>query len=646
MSDTPPTPSVSSASPDDEAPFTNGSSEGHPREGFFKLALGSVGVVYGDIGTSPLYAMREALGHAASDGLTGEEVLGVVSLLVWALFLIVTGKYVVFLLRVDNRGEGGVLALFSLTMAAVGKRTIPIFVLGIMGAALFFGDAVITPAISVLSAVEGVGLVTPALTPYVLPVTIVILFGVFMVQRHGTARIGAWFGPITVVWFLTMGAAGIWQISGNPAVLDAINPIHAIRFLYEHGLTAFLVLGAIFLAVTGAEALYADLGHFGRGPIRFAWLSLVLPALVLNYLGQGALVIARPETLANPFFLMVPNWALVPMVILATIATIIACQAVISGAFSMTRQAVQLGILPRFEIRHTSEQQSGQIYVPVMNWLLLAGVVWLTLGFGTSSSLASAYGIAVTGTMIVTTALAVVLAVKGWKKPLWLVLAIAAPVALIELSFLTSNLLKMLDGGYVPVAVALVLMLVMWSWWRGTALVFERQHRMTVPLDSLVRSMSHSSVHVVDGVAVFLTSDATAAPPALLHNLKHNKVLHSRNLIVTVLVAEEPRVPESERLEVEDLDARFARVTLRYGFMETPEVSSALFRRKIDGVKLEVMRTSFFLGRRRFVPGARIGMPLLLDRIYILLTSLSADPTVFYHLPRDRVVEIGARISV
>ncbi|KFI34190.1 potassium transport protein Kup [Haematobacter missouriensis] len=641
MTDTP------SSRPNSPEPVDDASSHGtRGREGFLKLALGSVGVVYGDIGTSPLYAMREALHHAASDGLTNEEVLGVVSLLVWALFLIVTGKYVVFLLRVDNRGEGGVLALFSLAMAAVGRRSVPVFMLGIMGAALFFGDAMITPAVSVLSAVEGLELITPSFTPFVLPITIIILIGVFMVQRHGTARIGAWFGPITLIWFITMGAAGIWQISGNPHVLTALNPHHAVFFLTDHGFTAFLVLGAVFLAVTGAEALYADLGHFGRGPIRFAWLWVVLPALVLNYLGQGALVISRPETLGNPFFLMVPDWGLIPLVLLATVATVIACQAVISGAFSMTRQAVQLGLLPRFEIRHTSEQQSGQIYVPTMNWLLLIAVIWLTLAFGSSSSLASAYGIAVTGTMIVTTALAVVLAVKGWRKPLWLVLLIAAPVAVIELSFLTSNLLKILDGGYVPVLVALALMLVMWSWWRGSQLSFERQHRMAVPLESFAHSMSHSSVHIADGVAVFLTSDPTTAPPALLHNLKHNKVLHRRNLVTTVLVAEEPRVAEHDRLSYENLDDRFARITLRFGFMETPDVSRALFRSRIDGVKLEVMRTSFFLGRRRYVPGARIGMPLLLDRIYILLNGFSADPTVFYHLPRDRVVEIGARISV
>lgn len=622
--------------------------DGHrrPGEGFLVLALGSVGVVYGDIGTSPLYALREALHHAAQDGLTRVEVLGVVSLLLWALVLIVTGKYVLFLLRVDNRGEGGVLALFSLAMTAMGRRSVPVFILGIMGAALFFGDAIITPAISVLSAVEGMKLITPALDPYVIPITLVILFGVFIVQRHGTARIGIFFGPITLVWFVAMGAAGVWQILGEPEILVALSPAYAVEFLLEHGFVAFLVLGAVFLAVTGAEALYADLGHFGKTPIRAAWVFVVLPALALNYLGQGALVLNRPEALSNPFFLMVPDWALAPMVLLATVATVIACQAVISGAFSMTRQAVQLGLLPRFEIRHTSETQSGQIYIPAMNWLLLAGVIALTIGFGSSTGLASAYGIAVTGTMIVTTALACMLAVKGWRRPLWLVLTIALPVTMIELAFLTSNLLKILDGGYVPVMVAVGLMALMWSWWRGTGLVFDKMHRLMVPLDSFVRSMARSSVPVVDGVAVFLTSDPTAVPPALLHNLKHNKVLHAKNIICTVVVSELPRVAPAQRMTVEELDERFSRVVLNYGFMETPNVARSLFRGRKSALKLEVMRTSFFLGRRRFVAGARIGMPLLLDRLYILLNRFSADPSDYYNLPRDRVVEIGERMSV
>lgn len=644
-----PGPAESTAEGNDGA---DGAGEGHgdghhpAREGFLVLALGSIGVVYGDIGTSPLYALREALHHAAQDGLTRTEVLGVVSLLLWALVLIVTGKYVLFLLRVDNRGEGGVLALFSLAMAAMGRRSVPVFILGIMGSALFFGDAIITPAISVLSAVEGMRLVTPALDPYVIPITLVILFAVFIVQRHGTARIGIFFGPITLIWFLAMGGAGLWQIAGEPEILVALNPFYALEFLQEHGLVAFLVLGAVFLAVTGAEALYADLGHFGKTPIRAAWIFVVLPALALNYLGQGALVLNRPEALSNPFFLMVPDWALVPMVGLATIATVIACQAVISGAFSMTRQAVQLGLLPRFQIRHTSETQSGQIYIPAMNWLLLAGVIALTIGFGSSAGLASAYGIAVTGTMIVTTALAVMLATYGWGRPLWLVLAIALPVAVIELAFLTSNLLKIFDGGFVPMLVALVLMLLMWSWWRGTNLVFDRMHRQMVPLDSFVRSMARSSVHVVDGVAIFFTSDPTAVPPALLHNLKHNKVLHARNIVCTVVVSDLPRVPRDQRMTVEELNERFSRVILRYGFMETPNVSRTLFRGRKVGLKLEVMRTSFFLGRRRFVAGARIGMPLLLDRAYILLNRFSADPSDFYNLPRDRVVEIGERMSV
>ncbi len=459
--------------------------------GIAALTLGAVGVVYGDIGTSPIYAMREALRPAAENGLERSEVIGIISVLIWVLIIIVTLKYISFLLsKADNRGEGGVLALYTLVRLALGHRSIALLALGIAGAALFFGDAAITPAISVLSAVEGLELIQPELAEFVVPITLGILMALFLVQQRGTAAISIAFGPITAVWFLVLAISGILQTIGDPEVLTAFDPRLAVEFLIHEGPLAFVVLGAIFLAVTGAEALYADLGHFGRRPIMLAWYLLVFPSLVLNYLGQGALVLQHPEAMSDPFFLMVPKWALPPLVLLATAATVIAAQAVITGAFSMTRAAIQLGFLPRLAIRHTSERQSGQIYIPAMNWLLFFGVVWLVLSFRSSDALASAYGIAVTGTMIVTTALAVLLANIGWRKSLWMIIPIVTPLALLELAFLASNLLKLPDGGYVPVTLALILGLLMWSWWRGTVLTIARESKQKVDMDGFAHSIA------------------------------------------------------------------------------------------------------------------------------------------------------------
>lgn len=619
--------------------------DGHGR-GLAALTLGAIGVVYGDIGTSPLYALREALRPVARDGLARGEVLGVISLLIWALVIIVTAKYVLILLRADNQGEGGVLALYTLTRLAIGHRSIPVLALGIAGAALFFGDAVITPAISVLSAVEGISLVAPHFEAFVLPVTVGILTALFIVQTYGTGAISFAFGPVTAVWFLTMGATGAAQLAADPAVLVAFDPRYGLTFLIEHKVIAFIVLGAVFLAVTGAEALYADLGHFGRRPIMLAWFGLVFPALVLNYLGQGALVLRDPAALSNPFFHMVPAPVLPVLVALATAATVIAAQAVITGAFSMARAAIQLGLLPRLAIRHTSELQSGQIYLPAVNWLLLFGVLSLVLSFGSSESLASAYGIAVTGAMLVDTVLAVVFAHRGWRFPLWGVLLAAVPFVVLELTFFGSNLVKLPDGGYVPLTLALCLALIMASWWRGTQLSFARSQKQMVELEGFAQKMLTSSAHSVPGVAMFLTSNPAAVPPALLHNLKHNRVLHERNVIVTVETMRVPHVPEDERADYEPINERFSRLRLRFGFMETPNVTRALIQARREGLKFDVMTTSFFLGRRKVVPGARIGLPLLLDRIYVALTRFAADPSEFYHLPRDRVVELGARMAV
>lgn len=615
-------------------------------KGLAALTIGAVGVVYGDIGTSPIYAFREALRPVAADGLARAEVLGLLSILVWTLILIVTVKYVLFLLREDNRGEGGVLALYTLARLAIGRRSIPTLSLAIAGAALFYGDAIITPAISVLSAVEGAGLILPQLEAYVVPVTLGILFALFFVQRHGTARIASAFGPITALWFIVLGVTGVWHIIANPAVLAAFNPHYAVTFLIEHRAVSFIVLGAVFLAVTGAEALYADLGHFGRKPIMLAWFALVFPALTLNYLGQGALVLSDPSAIENPFFRSVPESLLPFLVALATAATVIAAQAVISGAFSMTRAAVQLGLLPRMTIRHTSHDQSGQIYIGAMNWIMLFGVLWLVLAFTTSEALASAYGIAVTGTMVVTTLLALIYMVRSGKLPLWATLLVAAPMIALELSFLASNMAKIADGGYVPLILAAMVGLCMWAWWRGTQNMVVKSHKQMVGLSGFVKSMGHSSVHVVPGTAFFLTPDPTVVPSALLHNLKHNRVLHDRNVLLTVETLRVPFATPDERASYEPLDGRFARLTLRFGFMETPNVSRAMGTARKVGLKFDVMSSSFFLGRRRPVVAGTFGLDRILDRIYAALTRFSADPSDFYHLPRDRVVELGERVAV
>lgn len=614
-------------------------------QGMTALTIGAVGVVYGDIGTSPIYAFREALRATGSTAPGPAEVLGILSLLIWTLILIVTVKYVFVLLRADNRGEGGILALYTLVRLAAGKRSIKVLVLAIAGAALFAGDAAITPAISVLSAVEGMGLILPSLERYVLPVTLGILIALFAVQRYGTAGVARFFGPITVLWFLALGGLGIWHIADAPYVLASFNPVWGVSFLINHSGIAFLVLGAVFLAVTGGEALYADLGHFGRKPIMLAWFALVFPALVLNYLGQGALVLADPEKMENAFFAMAPETFLPFLVVLATAATVIASQAVITGAYSMARGAMQLGFLPRLRILHTAEGQSGQIYMPSVNWLLLVGVIWLVLEFRTSSALASAYGIAVTGTMVLTTLLGLLYLVRSGRLSRGMAVLLTLPFAIIEWVFLASNLTKIHDGGYVPVFVALGMGLVMWAWWRGTQLVTARVNKLAVPVKSFVRSMGRSSVHVIPGTAFFLTGDADRVPSALLHNLKHNRVLHDQTVLLTVETLRVPFATAEERVEVEDLGGSFQRLKLRFGFMETPNVSRGMAHARRAGLKFDVMTSTFFLGRRRAVANGS-GVELIMDKIYVALTRFAADPTDFYHLPRDRVVELGERVAL
>jgi len=640
-----------SAVPAAEAPSVEraGSAEGASGRRFWVLTLGSLGVVYGDIGTSPLYALRESLAHARAGGVTRPEVLGVVSLLLWALILIVTVKYVLFLLRADNRGEGGTLALLALARAAIGRRTLFVLVLAMIGAALFYGDALITPAISVLSALEGMNTVTPAFAPYVVPATVAILLLLFAVQGRGTGAVARFFGPITALWFVVMAIAGLRHIGDDPGILAAFNPWEGVRFMLNHGTVGFMVLGSVFLAVTGAEALYADMGHFGRGPIRTAWLGLVLPALAINYLGQGALVLARPEALDNPFFNLVDDPWRLPLVVLAAAATVIASQAVITGAFSLTRQAVQLGLLPRFEVRHTSEKEAGQIYLPRLNRQLLVGVVLLVLLFGSSTALASAYGIAVTGTMVVTTLLAFVIVWRAWRLPLPLALLVCLPFLAIELLFLAANMLKILDGGWVPLLVAATIVSLMAIWVHGVRLVNAKAKRDTVSTTELVKMLVDSkSLLRTPGTAVYLTSDRDVAPRALLHNIKHNHVLHEQNIFLTVNTASTPRVAPDHRIRIEDFGDGFRRIDLTFGFMETPNVPKALAacRKQGLGIKFDIMSTSFFLSRRHFRAVRGRGLPRVLDAVFVALTKNSANVTDFYRLPAERVVEMGQQIMV
>ena len=635
------------AAPAPETAAAAGHGDVHSTASFGALTLGSIGVVYGDIGTSPLYALRQAVVAASAGGqATSQGVLGVLSLILWALIIVVTLKYVVILLRADNHGEGGTLALMALAQRGVTKAAGTIVLLGIISGALFYGDAVITPALSVLSAIEGIELVTESLDPYVVPITILILVALFAVQSRGTARVAAFFGPIMLVWFLVIGLAALPAIARQPEVLLSLNPLHAVSFMLHHGVIGFVTLGAVFLAVTGAEALYADLGHFGKRPIQAAWLFIVLPSLALNYLGQGALVIADPKAIANPFFLMFPEWSLLPMVGLATVATVIASQAVITGAYSLTRQAIQLGLMPRFEIRHTSEARSGQIYIPRINRMLLIAVMLLVFMFKSSSALASAYGIAVTGTMVVTGMMGFVVIWKVWKWSPFAAAALMAPFLFLDLTFLAANLLKVWEGGWVPLALGAWVMLLMYTWRRGSRLLFDKSRKLEFPLADLVAMLEKRPPQRVPGTAVFLTSDPVSAPTALMHSLKHYKVLHEKNVILTVESASTPRVDPTERVKLEPLSPTFSKVTLKFGFMESPNVPKALAIARKLGWHFDIMSTSFFLSRRALKPAAHSGMPRWQDHLFIALSRTANDATDYFQIPSGRVVEVGTQITI
>ncbi|WP_095202257.1 potassium transporter Kup [Mesorhizobium carmichaelinearum] len=609
------------------------------------LMLGALGVVYGDIGTSPIYAFREAL-HASPGIDTRTHVLGVLSLIVWALTIIVTIKYVAFVLRADNKGEGGTLSLMSLARSAYPKGARLILAIGLCGAALFFGDSIITPAISVLSAVEGLKVVTPTLDAYVVPITLLILAILFSVQRFGTGKVAAVFGPVTALWFLAIGVAGLYHLMDDPSILLAINPYHAVAYLVSTPTAAFVTVGAVFLAVTGAEALYVDLGHFGRKPIVLAWFSVVFPCLLLNYFGQGAFVLANGGRPTNPFFQMLPDWALMPMVGLATAATVIASQAVISGAFSLTRQAVQLNLLPRIEVQHTSEMKLGQIYMPRVNLLIALGVMLLVVGFGSSSSLASAYGISVTGEMLMTTILLFVVMRKLWKWTLAVALPLTLLFGIIDSGFFLANIVKIFEGGWVSITVACLMGLIMGTWIRGTRYLFDKTRRNEIPLDFLAANLLKKKPHLVSGTAVFLTSDPLSAPTALMHSLKHYKVLHEQNVILSVVTAPQPVVPDSDRVKMETVNELFMRVTLTFGYMEQPNIPRALAICRKQGWKFDIMTTSFFLSRRSLKASPNSGMPVWQDRLFIGLARTAADATEYFQIPTGRVVEIGTQVAI
>jgi KUP system potassium uptake protein len=612
------------------------------------MLLGVLGVVYGDIGTSPLYALRASVQHFGAGGVTAWVVLGLLSLIFWALVLTVTVKYVVFILRADNRGEGGILALMALAQrsASTAGGRWAVALIGMIGACLFFADGIITPAISVLSAVEGLKVVSPAFEESVVPLSVIILIALFLVQYRGTSSMGAIFGPICALWFATIGLLGLIQIVQAPAVLIALSPSFAIRFCASHPLGAFIAMGSVVLAVTGAEALYADMGHFGKRPIRYAWLYFVLPALTLNYFGQGALLLADPEALVNPFFLLAPEWFRLPLVVLATAATIIASQAMISGAYSVARQCVQLGFAPRLEVRHTSGTEEGQIYLPQVNFAMLIGVVILVLEFRNSDSLAGAYGIAVTGTFVCTSMLAMVVFRRqfGWSLPL--VIGVFAPLLMLDLVFFAANILKIPAGGYVPLILGAVMLVLMTTWYRGRQLLFARFRQDSLPLKSFLARLPQSRTIRVPGIAVFMTSQADYVPGALLHNLKHNKVLHERVLFLTVLNEDVPQVTADRRREVQELAPDIHRVILRYGFQESPNIPRDLASLREAGVAFEPMQSSYFLGRETLVQAVVPKMSRWRQWLFTVMSRNAVPATEFFRIPSDRVVELGVRVAI
>ena len=615
----------------------------------FALSLAALGVVYGDIGTSPLYALRECFHGPHAIEPSGANVLGVLSLIFWSLILVISVKYLVFVVRADNRGEGGILALTALAtkmQRAVRGGQWVLIAMGLFGAALLYGDGMITPAISVLSAVEGLQIATPIFKPYVLAITILILIGLFLIQKHGTAGVGKVFGPVTLVWFVTLAALGAVQIARNPSVLAAVNPLYGIDFFLRNGWRGYFILGTVVLVITGGESLYVDLGHFGRRPIRLAWFTIVLPALLINYFGQGALLINNPATAENPFYLLAPSWMLYPLVLLATCATVIASQAVISGAFSITRQAVQLGFLPRLTISHTSSTEIGQIYIPEINWALMLACILLVVEFRSSSNLAAAYGIAVISTMVITSVMFAVVARRRWRWSLWAVIPLTALFLTIDLAFFGANIVKVADGGWFPLVVAAFIFLLMTTWKKGRQILAEKMRAEVVPVETFLSDLKKRPPVRVPGTAIFMYSNPHGMPPALLHNLEHNQVLHERVVILNVKTEEIPRVPPEERVEVTQLANGFYRVVVRYGFMDDPDIPEALKGAASQGLEYQSSRTTYFLGRETLIANEHEGMPAWRDNLFAFMSRNARRATVYFCIPPDQVIEVGLQVKL
>jgi KUP system potassium uptake protein len=615
------------------------------------LVVGAIGVVFGDIGTSPLYALKIAFGEEHGIPLTHDNVMGILALIVWSMAWVIAYKYLVVMMRADNNGEGGILALLALALRNIRhepRTRWAIIGLGIFGASMFYGDSMITPAVTVLSAVEGLEVYTPAFKNMVIPITLLVIAGLFLIQSHGTGRVGAFMGPITILWFLAIGASGLAQILENPAVLAGVNPMYAVRFLMDYPLLGFLVLGAVFLALTGGEALYADMGHFGRRAIRIGWFSLVMPALLLNYFGQAAFVLAHPEGIKNPFYLMLPGWALLPMVVLATAASVIASQAVISGAFSVTRQAILLGYIPRLEILHTSSREIGQIYVPFINWMLFIAVVILVLLFQSSDNLANAYGIAVAATMVIECALAMVVARRVWKWSWITVIVVIGSMLAVDSAFLASNAAKFLSGGWFPVLIGITCFTLLMTWKRGRQLMFRRQSEQGIPLKPFLESLIAHPPARVSGTAIFMTSQPESVPHALLHNLKHNKVLHHETVFLTIITHDVPVVPREDRVQVERLAEGFYKIEAWYGFKEQPDIDEILNTCRVRyALGFDVMDTSFFLSRETVIPADdHLGMMLWRDHLFAWMSRNATRATDFFNIPPNRVVELGTHVEI
>jgi KUP system potassium uptake protein len=623
----------------------------HAHKGSLRtLMLGAIGVVFGDIATSPLYALKECFSPQHGIPFSNEAVFGVISMVFWAFMVVVSIKYVMFIMRASNNGEGGILALMALALRTVpvgSKSAMAIMMLGVFGAAMFYGDAVITPAISVLSAVEGLEVVSPELKRFVIPITLIILIGLFLIQKRGTSVVGILFGPIMVIWFLVLGLMGLVNIIDYPQILAAVNPYFAVTFLYEHSLEAFIVLGAVFLVLTGAEALYTDMGHFGIKPIRYVWFFITLPCLLLNYFGQGAFLINNPEAIVNPFFLMVPEAVTFALVLLATVATVIASQAVISGTYSMTSQAILLGFIPKMKISYTSDNEIGQIYMPTINWLLLFMVVVVVITFKSSANLAAAYGIAVTTTMIIDTILAAIVMSVVWKwNPTFIALVIGAFIA-VDLSFFSANLLKVAEGGWFPILVGGICFLFLMTWYQGRKILREKAIEKGIPLEGFVKSLQAHPPHRVEGTAVFLTAHVDFVPVAMLHNLKHNRILHERIIFLKISTWDVPYVEESERITFKDMGSEMYLARAIYGFKETPDMLQILNDlAKYNNLECDLMETSFFLARDTVIASAIPGMPLWREKIFAWMFQNAAKPSDFYQIPTNRVVELGAKIEI